>query len=140
MINKRRGLSQQEALWLERFKKVWTEKKGPLKLTQGAVGLSCGWKGQSAFSQYIGGLVPLNIEAVLRLAKVLQVHPAEIMPEIIDLLPTESLSASNALTAREMEALSLTNLIMTLPDKQRNAIRRSAKTLVELDGSLNLKD
>ncbi len=130
MIKKRRELTEREVMHLEHLRKVWAEKKGPLQLTQEKAGLACGWNGQSAFSQYLGGLVPLNIEAVLRLAKVLQVHPAKIMPEIRELLPEEHGDATAA-THQDMEALALARLILNLPDKQRAALRNVAKAFTD---------
>lgn len=50
----------------------------------------CEWSNQSAFGAYLLGRVPLNTDAVLRLAKVFKIHPTEIMPELADLLPTVS--------------------------------------------------
>lgn len=126
MIKKRRDLTEREVMHLERLRKLWSEKKGPLRLTQELAGLACGWNGQSAFSQYMGGIVPLNIEAVLRLAKVLQVHPAEIMPEITELLPAAPGKAT-VVSPQDMEALVLARLILALPDKQRVALRNVAK-------------
>ena len=76
----------------------------------------------------MGGLVPLNIEAVLRLAKVLQVHPAEIMPDINELLP-EGRGDATAATEQEREALALARLILELPDTQRVALQNVASAL-----------
>ena len=70
-----------------RLKKLWEVKRMELGLTQEDISHLCGWHGQSAFGQYLHARVPLNIEAVLRLARVLRVHPVEIMPEIAELLP-----------------------------------------------------
>ena len=122
MASKRRALTEQELLYLERFRAIWTEKKQALKLTQEMAGHACGWNGQSAFSQYLGGIVPLNIEAVLRLAKVLEVHPAEIMPEIIELLPEGRVDATAA-TKEEKESLALAKMINKLPTERRVALQ-----------------
>ena len=125
MTRKRRELTELEIMYLERFRKIWNEKKQQLQLTQEKAGHACGWNGQSAFSQYLGGLVPLNIEAVLRLAKVLQVHPAEIMPDINELLP-EGREDATAATEQEREDLALARLILELPDTQRVALQNEA--------------
>ncbi|MDD5269348.1 MAG: hypothetical protein PHO08_19905 [Methylococcales bacterium] len=81
---------------------------------------------QSAFSQYLGGNVPLNIEAVLRLSKVLQIHPAEIMPDITELLP-DGYGDATAATEQERDALALARLILELPNEQRVALQNVAK-------------
>ena len=64
--------------------------KKELGLTQEKVAQMCEWSNQSAFGAYLLGRVPLNTDAVLRLAKVFKIHPTEIMPELADLLPTVS--------------------------------------------------
>ncbi|MEN9596967.1 MAG: hypothetical protein RL236_1401 [Pseudomonadota bacterium] len=71
----------------EQLKLIWHSKKKTLGLTQEKVAQLCDWNTQSAFNAYLLGRIPLNTDAVLRLAKVLQVHPTEIMPELSDILP-----------------------------------------------------
>ena len=71
----------------EQLKLIWNSKKKTLGLTQEKVAELCDWNTQSAFNAYLLGRIPLNTDAVLRLAKVLQVHPTEIMPELSDILP-----------------------------------------------------
>jgi transcriptional regulator with XRE-family HTH domain len=71
----------------KKLRAIWNSKRKDLGLTQESVALACGWSGQTAFAQYINANTPLNIEAVLRISKVLNVHPTEIMPEIADILP-----------------------------------------------------
>jgi transcriptional regulator with XRE-family HTH domain len=126
---KRRELTESEKLAVERLKKIWAVKKNELKLTQEAVGLACGWSGQVAFAQYINGNVPLNVEAVLRIAKVFKVHPAEIMPEIQDLLP-EVRGEATAATAVEQDVIALARLILELPAEQRVALRGVANAFL----------
>lgn len=85
----RRPLDSTEQKNLDRLKAIWILKKHELGLTQDAVAIACGWSGQTAFSQYLNANTPLNIEAVLKLSKVLKVHPTEIMPDLADLLPCD---------------------------------------------------
>jgi transcriptional regulator with XRE-family HTH domain len=127
---KRRELTQSEKDAVERLKKIWSIKKAELKLTQEAAGLACGWSGQVAFAQYLNGNVPLNVEAVLRLSKVLRIHPTEIMPEIQELLP-EVRGEATAVTDVEQEAIALARLILELPPEQRVAIRGVAQAFVD---------
>lgn len=84
---KKRELSPNEIEAAKRLRKIWDAKKKELNLSQEKIAFECNWSGQSAFSQYYHGRVPLNTEAVLKLAKALQVEPTEIMPEIASLLP-----------------------------------------------------
>ncbi len=128
MKRKRRDLTPSELENLARFKFIWDNKKKALGLTQATAGVLCGWNGQSAFSQYLGGIVPLNVEAVLRLAKVLKIHPAEIMPNINELLP-DGYGDAAAASYVDAEALALANLILSLPSDQRAALRQLTETL-----------
>jgi transcriptional regulator with XRE-family HTH domain len=129
-LKKRRELTINELEALERLKKNWDLKKRELKITQEQVGLACGWGGQSAFSQYFTGNVPLNVEAVLRIAKVLKIHPAEIMPEINVLLPNEGFHTG---TVREKEALCLANKIIELSGEQQFALKGIINAFVGID-------
>ena len=83
----RRELTVFELDAAKALQQIWSAKKDGLHLTQGKVAQICGWSNESAFGAYLHARVPLNTEAVLRLAKILKVHPIEIMPEIADLLP-----------------------------------------------------
>lgn len=89
-MTKRRELTQQELDAATRLQKIWNVKKKELGLTQEKVAQLCEWSNQSAFGAYLLARVPLNTDAVLRLAKVFKIHPIEIMPELADLLPTTS--------------------------------------------------
>jgi transcriptional regulator with XRE-family HTH domain len=131
----KRPLTEDEVSVLENFKRIWAEKKRELKLTQEQVGLACGWSGQSAFSLYIQGINPIGVEAALRLAKVLKVHPAEIMPKINELLPETRQEMKpqdlpqrvDAQTELEQEALAIARMILELPSEQRAALRGVAE-------------
>lgn len=83
----RRALTSEEVEYAKRLKVIWNRKKKQLNLTQEKLGLLCGWSGQSAVNQFLNGYTPLNTDAVLRLSKVLDVDPSEIMPEIKQWLP-----------------------------------------------------
>ncbi len=98
---KRRELTPSEINAAEHLQTIWNEKKKALGLTQEKVAQLCEWSNQSAFGAYLLGRVPLNTDAVLRLAKVLKVHPTDIMPELGALLPS-----SNPANERETEVYS----------------------------------
>lgn len=51
-------------------------------LTQEALAYLCDWKTQGAVSQYMLGRVPLNLPALLKFSKALEVHPREISPKL----------------------------------------------------------
>jgi transcriptional regulator with XRE-family HTH domain len=84
---KKLNLSYAQMMAAEQLQLIWNAKKKELGLTQEKVSKLCDWKTQAAFNAYLLGRVPLNIDAVLRLSKVLKVHPTEIMPALADLLP-----------------------------------------------------
>jgi transcriptional regulator with XRE-family HTH domain len=84
---KKLNLSYAQMMAAEQLQLIWNAKKKELDLTQEKVSKLCNWKTQAAFNAYLLGRVPLNIDAVLRLSKVLKVHPTEIMPALADLLP-----------------------------------------------------
>jgi transcriptional regulator with XRE-family HTH domain len=50
--------------------------------TQEWLASECGWKTQGAAGQYLNGKIPLNVRAVGRLARALNVQPTEISPEL----------------------------------------------------------
>ena len=85
MVERKIGTLEKKAA--ERLRRLWKLNKRKLGLTQATVAEACGWSNPSAFGAYLHERMALNIEAVLRLAKILEVHPAEIMPEITELLP-----------------------------------------------------
>ncbi|KAA9133483.1 helix-turn-helix transcriptional regulator [Marinihelvus fidelis] len=81
MTDKRLSSDQQRAA--SRLRKIWDEKKTGLGLTQERVGARLGWETQSAVSQYLNGKIPLNLNAVIKFAQVLEVEPESIYPELL---------------------------------------------------------
>lgn len=79
-----RTLSTQETHWQQNLKRIWLEKKTTLKLTQESASAAAGWKTQSAFNQFLNGKLALNTDAIVRLARVLQVKPADINPDLAE--------------------------------------------------------
>ena len=66
-MKNRRPLTPEEFAESVRLKAIYEEKKAASKasgksLTQADVAEACGWSGQSAFSQFATGKVPLNLE------------------------------------------------------------------------------
>lgn len=84
----RRPLSNEEEAESKKLKAIYNDRKASAraagkKLTQAEVGEACGWEsGQSAFNQYANGKVPLNIDALLKLADVLDFEPEEVSPRL----------------------------------------------------------
>ena len=67
------------------LRRIWAAKKQESGLTQTQVAKKLGWT-QSAFSQYLNNHVALNPAAILKLGAVLDVHPADIDPEMFNLI------------------------------------------------------
>lgn len=84
----RRALTPEETSESQRLKAIYEQRKAAAKaaggsLTQADVADACGWSGQSAFSQYATGKVPLNVEALLKLSKTLGFDPNEVSPRLM---------------------------------------------------------
>jgi len=84
----RRPLTTEEVAESARLKAIYEQRKSAAKaagrsLTQADVAEACGWSGQSAFSQYATGKVPLNVEALLKLAKALNFDAGEVSSRLL---------------------------------------------------------
>lgn len=84
----RRPLTPEEVAESARLKAIYEQRKSAAKaagrsLTQADVAEACGWSGQSAFSHYATGKVPLNVEALLKLAKALNFDASEVSSRLL---------------------------------------------------------
>jgi transcriptional regulator with XRE-family HTH domain len=122
----KRKLTPQELDAAKRLENLWNQRKHELGLTQEKVAHLCGWGTQGAFSQYLRGRIPLNLDAVLKIAKVIQVEPESIMPEIADLL------SSNTGSLDDDPAFQLASAIRSLPEKERLALETLVDSLQHL--------
>lgn len=95
---KRRELLPHERAAAQELRRLWDAHKASLGLTQERVAFQFGWKQQSAVSQYLNGVIPLNLEALVKFAELLRVPAEEIFPALASKLPrgatTESLGLS----------------------------------------------
>ena len=83
----RRELTESELKDAARLKNIYKNRKSELaaaggKLTQEDLASRCGWSGQSTVSQFMNGLVPLSLEALISLSRELNVSPEQISPEL----------------------------------------------------------
>jgi phage repressor protein C with HTH and peptisase S24 domain len=90
-MKSRRALTAQEAQDAARLRAIFKARQDEAKqsgkrLTQEDVAVACGWSGQSAFGQYYRGVIPLNTDALLALAKVLRFAPEEVSPSLAETL------------------------------------------------------
>ncbi|MEG3135500.1 helix-turn-helix domain-containing protein [Rouxiella sp. T17] len=69
-----------------RLHSIWNQKKVELRLTQEKAADALGFSTQATVSQYLRGKIPLNTDAVLKFAVLLQVRPEEIDPGLTDLM------------------------------------------------------
>ena len=67
------------------MKSLWADKQKSTGMTQAEAAAILGWT-QSAFSQYINGRLALNPKAAIKLATLLDVHPARLYPDLKQLL------------------------------------------------------
>lgn len=93
MRTRRRPLSHDQVSDAKRLNALWLRQKRALGLTQEQVAADCGWNTQAAFSQYLLGRIPLNLEAALKIAAALQVEVFDISPRLAMLLPAKSFAA-----------------------------------------------
>ncbi|MEJ9962468.1 helix-turn-helix transcriptional regulator [Escherichia albertii] len=83
---KRKPLSEIDLQAAQRLKEIWATKKTQLGLTQERAAEILGFSTQGAVSHYLNGQTPLNLEAVIKFAGLLQVPPESIRPDMADLL------------------------------------------------------
>lgn len=117
----KRELTVEERDGAARLRRIWERKRLAMGLTQEKVALACGWSTQGAFSHYLAGKNPLNIDATLKLARVLEVDPREIMPSLHELLVGlfPVLGAAGPTPALSEESLRVALAMQSLPPKER---------------------
>lgn len=99
-MKKKRTLTNEQAAAHARLRKLWDKRKLELKaqgkrLTQAAAAEQMGWQEQSAVSQYLNGRIALNFDAVFKFARLLDVKPTDIWPDLghyegFDYVPSSS--------------------------------------------------
>ncbi|MBL3591606.1 MAG: hypothetical protein JMN24_17770 [gamma proteobacterium endosymbiont of Lamellibrachia anaximandri] len=83
-------LTTEERKAAERLKSIWLAKKEDLGISQEKVSLAASWT-PSAFGQCLHAHIPLNTEAMLKLAGISKVSPNDIFPEkMAEVLAAES--------------------------------------------------
>lgn len=80
-------MSDHDVACAQRLKAVWHKKHKVLGLTQTKAANALGWTNPVTFNNYLHGRMPMGLEAKLKLANLLGVHPTEIDPSISDILP-----------------------------------------------------
>ena len=80
-MTKRRPLTAKEKLVQTRLREIWQAKKKSLDLTQEKAAHLFGWASQGAVGAYLLGRTPVNTDALLKFAKLLDVKPTDIDPD-----------------------------------------------------------
>lgn len=83
---KRKPLSGEDMAAARALRRLWDDRKTDLKLTQDKAAEQMGFATQGAVSHYLNGYTPLNTDAVLKFAALLQVPPSAIRPDIDELI------------------------------------------------------
>lgn len=104
----RRELTPEEINDAKRLAEIFRKRKAELKaqgesMTQESLAHDCGWRGQSAISQYTNGRIPLNLDALSKLSNALKVPPGDISPRLAARLPKPSSNAAELSAASVME-------------------------------------
>lgn len=86
---KKRETTPEEKLNAQRLKSIWTSKKSELGMTQDKLGEKLGMS-QSAITQYLNGVIPLNLEAIMGFCSALHCLPSDIDPELTFSAPLTS--------------------------------------------------
>lgn len=129
----RRELTDIERDNAARLRRIWDRKRLSLGLTQEKVAHACGWSTQGAFGHYLQGKNPLNIDAVFRLARVLEVDPREIMPDLHEMLVSffpEIGKVGNSLPVSD-EVMRVALAIQSLPPKDRVSLQTLVDSLAQ---------
>lgn len=106
--SKRRELTSDETQDAKRLAEVFRKRKAELKaqgesMTQESLAHDCGWRGQSAISQYVNARIPLNLDALVKLSDALRVDPGDISPRLASRLPKPSSNLKDLGAAFVME-------------------------------------
>ena len=114
-----RPLTEDEKRAANRIKDAWLANKKKLKLTQDRAAESVDWS-QSTFRGYMHGEFALNISAVLKFAKVLQIPAIELAPEIVSQLNIneKDLISSDLATKSQLEIKNIVEWLNDFPEQE----------------------
>lgn len=79
MSKPKRKITKEEKQLAENLKRIWLARKGELGLNQEKVGATLGIT-QGAVGHYLNGRIALNINIIIKFAKLLKVEPKDIDP------------------------------------------------------------
>jgi phage repressor protein C with HTH and peptisase S24 domain len=103
-VMKKGNLSETDRAAAKRLRNLWDVKKRALHLTQEKAAAILGFSTQGAVSQFLNGTTRLNTDATLGFAKLLQVAPEEIRPELdLGPAPPTLLAAASPSSAESID-------------------------------------
>lgn len=94
-------LNPEELELSKRLRMIWDRKKKALSLSQEKAAEMYGCT-QGNISQYLGGKIPLNTDAIYKFASILEVSPKEIDPAMDSRLSLEVALNLGGLTAKDL--------------------------------------
>ncbi|MEJ2609118.1 MAG: S24 family peptidase [Candidatus Thiodiazotropha sp.] len=104
MMN-RRHLTPDEKAAAARLKAIFTTKKKELGYTQETISYAAGWKSPSAFGQYANGVIPINLNSLTILSRLLKVAPSEIFPQLAERLISHDANKMDVAGGPDMRGL-----------------------------------
>jgi len=85
----KRELTDEQKADARRLRAIWDARWAGV-ISQEEAAHRCGWKTQGAFNQYLNGVVPLNLEALIKICRVLEIESlAEVSPTLAKELSPE---------------------------------------------------
>lgn len=96
VMPKRRELTRGEREDAKRLKAAWLAVKDDMGLSQEQMAFQCGWKTQGAFTHYINGIIPLNLDALLKITSVLKADAKQISPRLTRALDKQTPASKRA--------------------------------------------
>lgn len=89
-----------------RLKRIYEARKAEDRsLTQEGLASACGWKTQSAVTQYLNALVPLNLDALIKFSLALDAPISEISPSLADKIMSVRVSPTGETALLSRQAL-----------------------------------
>lgn len=101
------------------LKAIYERKRRQFHLSQDKIAAECGWQSQSTVSQYLNGLIPLNLEAAVKFATLLECSVSEFHPGFHEILKAYE---TNSLQLPE-DAIKFATIYAQLDSARRDSVR-----------------
>lgn len=132
----RRALTLEEQSWADNLRAIWAAKHKGLGLTQLRAAQELGYKTQSAFSQFLNGIIPLHTDAKAVMAHLLQVHATDIDPDFFHRLHLAGAVLAISLSSTETPAEAVDSAVLQRLIRRLRAIDHAAPLAEELADEL----